>query len=813
MFSNGKEIRVTTFCRILTDRQHSKPNAALGLIYNHKIKHIIDYYPPFPYPMLQTVLVELLGYDVMDDKEIINCIRQKNHAELAFLEDPNLVYDNEYHLGYRYFLLESKLEDTSEALDEIISTFKSESNAFEYLGRTAAKIFSHIGEEHIASSFFRHSITLDPNNESSWWGLYCKNRDGNAFLASIKIDYKNNNFENIEKKLQDHRFSYLKSINYSLSDWEFLIKLIEKSGITENNYISNMSILAYYHLGEFEKGTQLIKSLDRVNEHTLSLYLNAELIDIDTALSKLYIFQIDKFLGNDHQRIYQEYLKEAKKGQDNPTKQALIEKAFKANAYSNVIEHYNKKFNDDQLFSYDIKPKIYYLYSLLMIGEYIDHDTYTYISSAKNNRDNETKTLYKALELLISIKSLEKSLEEKEYKDHPISIISTYQTAKKKLDDSNLLNHFLYDELYNKLHNISVKWDKLYFESSLESILENKSEEFSYDGFIDFCNLGINNEDYDAVIEKVSDYHANNTPTKTTLNILGVCFERKKMYNDACTQYKLAVDEMEKHKELNHIILGNYLSCSKLCEHSISEERFVELREKLNISLIDTFEWETPRHRNILYKYYPFNLNTLDSLINGYFYLPSKSQLNDPIEMPEIDEIGTEHLIDSNYSICSFSKNNNSMLMWSHYTENHSGIMVAYKFGGELPRGVGIEEVKYTDSSKRNREKNKYIFNQFLLTKNNEWSYEEEVRLLSYKKDKVYYENYERPLIDRNKINAQIISITLGCKFPESKMNLIVNLVKNMNEKRKDHEPLVKVRQAKISDNSIFGLEYVDIAS
>ncbi|TOA75626.1 hypothetical protein CGK22_05825, partial [Vibrio parahaemolyticus] len=82
-----------------------------------------------------------------------------------------------------------------------------------------------------------------------------------------------------------------------------------------------------------------------------------------------------------------------------------------------------------------------------------------------------------------------------------------------------------------------------------------------------------------------------------------------------------------------------------------------------------------------------------------------------------------------------------------------------------------------------------------------------------YKKDKVYYENYERPLIDRNKINAQIISITLGCKFPESKMNLIVNLVKNMNEKRKDHEPLVKVRQAKISDNSIFGLEYVDIAS
>ncbi|MCQ9041122.1 DUF2971 domain-containing protein [Vibrio parahaemolyticus] len=624
---------------------------------------------------------------------------------------------------------------------------------------------------------------------------------------------KKNNFKNIENKLKDHSFSYLKKINYSREDWKFIVNLINKLDIRSEHNVIEKLILAHYYLEEFEKGVKIINSQDNVHVDTISLYLKSGLIDIDTALSKVYSFQIDKILGNDHKRIYQEFLKQSKKGEENPTKQTLIKKAFKAELYSEVIRHYNKKCDNDALFSLDIIPKIHYLYSLLMLDKKMDETVYSYVSINQNNKDRETKTLYMALELLIAIKSLEDLLEKREYVEHPIYIMGTYQKAEKILDNSYLLNHYLYDELYQSLHNLSIKWDKLYFESKLGSSIKEQSEDFSYDSFIEFCNLGIRNEKYESIIEKVNDYHIDNPPTQTTLNILGVCFQYKKMYAEACNQYKLAVEEMEKHKELNHIILENYLSCSKLCDHSISEERFVELREKLNISLIDTFEWKTPRHRNILYKYYPFNLNTLDSLINGYFYLPSKSQLNDPIEMPEIDEIGTEHLIDSNYRICSFSKNNNSMLMWSHYTENHSGIMVAYKFGGELPRGVGIDEVKYTDSSKRNREKNKYIFNQFLLTKNNEWSYEEEVRLLSYKKDKVYYENYERPLIDRNKINAQIISITLGCKFPESKMNLIVNLVKNMNEKRKDHDPLVKIKQAKISDNSIFGLEYIDIAS
>lgn len=137
--------------------------------------------------------------------------------------------------------------------------------------------------------------------------------------------------------------------------------------------------------------------------------------------------------------------------------------------------------------------------------------------------------------------------------------------------------------------------------------------------------------------------------------------------------------------------------------------------------------------------------------------------------------------------------------------------MVEYRFGGELPSGFGVGKVKYTNEAKRNKEKNEYVFNQYLLTKNHEWAYEEEVRLLSYKKDKLYYENYDYPDHDRNKINARIVSITLGCQFDESKKPLIINLIKNANEQRKSYEPVISLRQAKISESNVFKLEYINI--
>ena len=154
------------------------------------------------------------------------------------------------------------------------------------------------------------------------------------------------------------------------------------------------------------------------------------------------------------------------------------------------------------------------------------------------------------------------------------------------------------------------------------------------------------------------------------------------------------------------------------------------------------------------------------------------------------------------------------MLMWSHYTGDHQGIMVEYEFGRGLPTGFGISEVKYTFGQKRQVEKDKFIFNQYLLTKNKEWEYEDEVRLISYQASKVYYERYSFPNPDRSKINARVLGITLGVNFPPSKLDFIKKIIidlnknKNKNKNRNEAEPTIYLRKAKISEEKLFTLEY-----
>lgn len=468
----------------------------------------------------------------------------------------------------------------------------------------------------------------------------------------------------------------------------------------------------------------------------------------------------------------------------------------------------------DTLFRYDLEPYLYYAIAQLYLGGEARTDKLSHASDNGGRIYNRNPGLEKAYTLKRNIFELENLLDKGEFKHHPISSVNVYRQAMALLDSPTLLNHYLYDQLYKELELLRHNWDEKHFGSILGSALEKcKVEGFSYDELLEYCSLKIHNQDYNDAVEKVEIFHRENPPTTKTLNILGVCFEQKGFFLDAFDKYSESIAIMDSNKDYDYVTINNYLECARKHSMGISREKYDYYRDKLNIGMIEEFTLHPfiTVKRSVLFKYYPFNINTLDSLVNQYFYLPSRCQLNDPIELPELDGVGPDYLFDSNYRICSFSNNENLILMWSHYTQNHQGIMVEYKFGGELPSGAGIGKVKYTNEIKRNKEKNEYVFNQFLLTKNHEWAYEEEVRLLSYKKDKLYYENYDYPEHDRSKINAQIVSITLGCQFDESKKPLIINLIKNANEQRKSHEPTISLRQAKISESNVFKLDYVNI--
>ena len=201
----------------------------------------------------------------------------------------------------------------------------------------------------------------------------------------------------------------------------------------------------------------------------------------------------------------------------------------------------------------------------------------------------------------------------------------------------------------------------------------------------------------------------------------------------------------------------------------------------------------------------------IDSLANQYFYFPDKSRLNDPIELPYIKYSTIPDDIISNYRIFSLSQNNNSMLMWSHYADNHKGISIGYRFGDYFPHGVGISEIKYNNHLKRQVDLNDLSnrYTQHLLTKNEDWSYERESRIFTTK-DKIYYEKFDYLNYDRVKIDAYIFSITLGCAFPDDKILLITQLISNINLKNPKN-PKILLMKAEIPKDNPFALEYKEV--
>ena len=186
-----------------------------------------------------------------------------------------------------------------------------------------------------------------------------------------------------------------------------------------------------------------------------------------------------------------------------------------------------------------------------------------------------------------------------------------------------------------------------------------------------------------------------------------------------------------------------------------------------------------------LYKYLPFNLYSIQNLLHHEFWLSQPDLLNDPFEgdfiIENFDEIyskkflevlfnlsesikyssyvnkSLEEIFDNrnlftirlfeflsdyiykNYGTTSFSKNCTSLKMWSHYSDSHKGFVIIYD-RKKIEESIGNENLKLVDVTYKGLPKLELDFNskkiffkddRLLLTgKFNEWSSEEEVRLI-----------------------------------------------------------------------------------
>ncbi|MFA0330744.1 hypothetical protein AB4526_16965 [Vibrio cyclitrophicus] len=749
----------------------------------------------------------------IDDKKIINWIKNQEFSNLAFLDDCWRSHDNEWYLGFYYFIQYLKQDSLDDVMAEAISRHGDESSAYCYLGNTAKKIFSYIDEYRIAASFYRRAIQLNPNNGDAQWGLFETTGESESCLLSLKSDYESGEFEYLGRKV-DHLTSYYRN---ELSEFSNTGLLAIKSFILDERITCRDETLVHvlFYLDEVEGCLVSMEALNSVTINIIKPYFEKGLISKEFALSKAYYSDVHELLGDDHASVYRAYKQEAEKGKPNPTLAVLMQKAFRANEYTDIVTYYEEAPDDKTLFWHDELPRLYYLLALSYLKQTTNSQALEFVSNRADTLRDESKVLYQAVKCRHYIDKLNQRYSEQKDFDIAIDFMSLYKNAADAIETPEAMRHYLYESLTSELQALRAKWNKAHHKQQLEEMKTKLSQGgMNNDDFLQLCSLGIDSDEFDFVIDKINEFHKHNTPTMASYNCIAVCHDFKKEFRAAFEYYKLALDLMTSSKDYNDTIISNYVTCAeRLPDIAIEKDEYDKLRDRYNIELTNRFKWGIfTAQKSKLFKYSPLNVNTIDALTNQYFYLASKQQLNDPIELPALSKLDADNLVDpTNYRVCSLSYNQNSILMWSHYAQEHQGIMVEYWFGGEFPSGVGVDRIDYADHFKRNKEKDLYVFNQYLLTKNKEWEYEDEVRIFSYQRETVGFYNYDYPSNDRDKINAQIRSITLGCKFPRNKRQLIANIVNALNVNRKPHEPKVTLREAFIPEDNCFALEYRDI--
>lgn len=737
-------------------------------------------------------------------------LKNKRFTSLEFLSSEESWAEDSDNLGLYYFVLVRKGLDTSDVFKKILELNKSYALTYSYLGDVARKLYPEPHEQSTARYYFIKSLKHDENDAHTLWSLYRITRELSYFLAAIKSNYEDKNFVKVSYNLLYVYDIHLIEAKLERADWLRLKEICLDDNV--NNY-EDVLLISNYHLKDYKTIVDIMDKMEFVNKNIVNLYLGKGVINKEYAFQKLDVVERFNNIKGGAKLLYEESKREnenSKVGIAYPSDGALIRYAFEAEEYQDVIYLIDKYVSQPSLMKISIEQKLHHIISSLYVGNDINKEYEIAVNRENFFRqsgfNSNCKPLYLAYLILRNVEQLEKLIDD-HGKDTKIGGWALYKEAKEYLGDESLLNHYIHDSLIVMLKSIKDKWNLRadnYQISELECIVDPLTETES----INLSNYLINTKRYEDAISRLIELE----PSMQVNNMLGVCYENRGKVDLALKHYKLAVDSMKSSGEVNHIIITNYLSCLDNSEHIITADLYNGYIEDFNRGLASGFRYSlfTPQNSSSLFKYYPFNQFTLDALVNGYFYLASSEQLNDPIELPFDNLITNKRnsLLRPYFRLASLSNNMNSMLMWSHYAENHSGIMVEYCFSGDLPDGVGIEKVNYTHTTKRYKEKDKYLFNQYMLTKNEDWSYEKEVRLFAYKRDKIYYANASYPNQRDDEANVYIKSITVGYKFPGSTIKLIQSIIVGLSEGRDKTLPEIKLSRAKLSEKNFFELEY-----
>ncbi len=135
------------------------------------------------------------------------------------------------------------------------------------------------------------------------------------------------------------------------------------------------------------------------------------------------------------------------------------------------------------------------------------------------------------------------------------------------------------------------------------------------------------------------------------------------------------------------------------------------------------------------------------------------------------------------FGICSLSKKQDDLLMWSHYTDKYNGVCLKFDFSEKSDISFMPLPVKYSDefpSIRPDEVPNEH----FCITKSSDWKYEEEFRIIAPKQGYVSFnKGCLKEVIFGFKVThvymKEVIDVAVNCGYE----NLTYKTVKINNEK------------------------------
>lgn len=205
-----------------------------------------------------------------------------------------------------------------------------------------------------------------------------------------------------------------------------------------------------------------------------------------------------------------------------------------------------------------------------------------------------------------------------------------------------------------------------------------------------------------------------------------------------------------------------------------------------------------PRKIDTLYKFLPFNENTIASLMQSYFWLANPAAFNDPfdcnknliVDYSKEDEENNFNKARNhfdNIGVISFTEKINNPVMWAHYTNNYNGLVL------ELDASKLHENTDFKRHKKYELRKVMYpeyngplqtafeFANTIMLTsKFKSWEYEQEWRIIADIKDELRYLEFNPKIVktiylgynlfNNNSSAVHIISILQKLHYPEAEL-------------------------------------------